>query len=277
MMSVTNCELLVTVETNYKIPRGIYYKGNFMFGISLFRFHYVEMPGSLALCTFSIRFDHHVGRLRHCNLITQTTNAMRSFIFLLSSLLISAVQCTTITGQLRLPDDTPVNRTRITLSDFTTYSQLDGTFTFYQIPEGVHLLDVHSHDYSFGQVKLQIKQGEKPKCIEYAYPGAPKQVITSSPLILKAYAKFEYFEKRRGFSVTTIFRNPMLLMMLVSVGLMFLMPKMMEGLEPEERERMQKQMQNQGDPSKMLSSMWNDLQGTPEEPAPKTKKSSGKK
>lgn len=61
-------------------------------------------------------------------------------------------------------------------------------------------------------------------------------------------------------------------MMLVSIGMMFLMPKMMENLEPEERERMQKQMAAQQDPSKMLSNLWQDIAGAgavePPPPAP---------
>jgi hypothetical protein len=48
----------------------------------------------------------------------------------------------------------------------------------------------------------------------------------------------------------------MLLMMVFSVGMMFLMPKMMENLDPEEREQMRKQMEMQKDPTKMLSSMF---------------------
>lgn len=35
-----------------------------------------------------------------------------------------------------------------------------------------------------------------------------------------------------------------------------MMPKMMEGLDPEEREQMKKQMEMQQDPSKMLGSLF---------------------
>ena len=49
----------------------------------------------------------------------------------------------------------------------------------------------------------------------------------------------------------SIFKNPMLLMMIVSVGGMVMMPKMMEGLDPEQKEQMQRQMAMQQDPSKV--------------------------
>ncbi|KAI2501484.1 Protein of unknown function (DUF2012) [Fragilaria crotonensis] len=177
---------------------------------------------------------------------------------------ISFAQYGTIEGTLRLPDEMPVNSTKIALNngEKITYSRLDGSFAFYNVPPGIHLLDVHSHQLHFSQVKVQLLPDamDSPKCIEYAYPGAPKNVI-QHPIHLKAHAKYEYFQPKQGFSPTMLLKNPMMLMMLVSIGMMFLMPKMMENLEPEERERMQKQMAAQQDPSKMLSNLWQDLSG----------------
>lgn len=49
----------------------------------------------------------------------------------------------------------------------------------------------------------------------------------------------------------SIFKNPMVLMMIVSAGILVVMPKMMEGLDPEQKEQMQKQMAMQQDPSKV--------------------------
>jgi ER membrane protein complex subunit 7 len=169
-----------------------------------------------------------------------------------------AAPTTTINGQLRLPDETPVNATKIVLNsgEFLSYSRFDGTFSFYGVPPGIHLLDVHSHKHHFGQVKIQLldDQMDSPKCIEYYYPGAPKASI-AHPLVMKAHARYEYFEPKGSFNPMSLLKNPMMLMMIVSVGLMFLMPKMMENLEPEERERMQKQMEMQKDPAKMFSSL----------------------
>lgn len=177
---------------------------------------------------------------------------------------VSFAQYGTIEGTLRLPDEMPVNSTKIALNngEKITYSRLDGSFAFYNVPPGIHLLDVHSHQLHFSQVKVQLLPDamDSPKCIEYAYPGAPKNVI-QHPIHLKAHAKYEYFQPKKGFSPTMLLKNPMMLMMLVSIGMMFLMPKMMENMEPEERERMQKQMAAQQDPSKMLSNLWQDLSG----------------
>lgn len=171
----------------------------------------------------------------------------------------------TITGQLRLPYSSKVNTTKITLNngEYLTYSQMsNGSFVFHSVRPGIHLLDVQDQIHMFSQVKIQLLPGamDAPKCIEYVYPGAPKRLI-DYPLTLTAHAKYDYFEPVSGFSILSILKNPMMLMMIVSAGLMFIMPKMMENLEPEERERMKKQMEMQSDPTKMLSSMWADLTG----------------
>mmetsp|Transcript_7005 Transcript_7005/g.10030 ORF Transcript_7005/g.10030 Transcript_7005/m.10030 type:complete len:220 (-) Transcript_7005:92-751(-) len=216
------------------------------------------------------------------------TTVTRSFLALLALLCLrwsnaGDSDLATIAGKLVLPDDTPVNNTRIVLNDgeYTTYSKLDGSFSVYNVGPGVHLLDVYSHKHMFSQVKIQLLAGamDDPKCIEYVFPGAPK-TTTKHPLVLTAHAKYEYFEPRQGFSIMGIFKNPMLLMMIVSGGLMFLMPKMMENLEPEEQERMKKQMEMQQDPTKAFSKLWGDLTGAPEEPTTaqiKDKKRKGKK
>lgn len=162
----------------------------------------------------------------------------------------------TIVGRLRHPDPNVfINSTRITLNDgstHSTYTQLDGSFSFYRVPPGVHLLDVQSREHHFSQVKIQLLEDamDSPKCIEYVYPGAPKQAIPH-PLELTAHASYEYYEPRQGFSIMSIFKNPMILMMIVSAGLVFVMPKMMEGLDPEQKEQMQRQMAMQQDPSKV--------------------------
>lgn len=181
----------------------------------------------------------------------------------------------TIKGTLLLPDATPVNMTRVALNagEQLTYSRLDGTFAFYNVPPGVHLVDVYSHELMFGQVKIQLLEDsmDAPKCIEYAYPGANKQPI-AHPLVLTASASYEYFEQRPGFSIFSLLKNPMLLMMVFSVGLMYLMPKMMENMDPEEQERMRKQMEMQKDPSAMLTNLFGMGEQEPVKPVRRNKR-----
>ncbi len=112
---------------------------------------------------------------------------------------------------------------------------------------------------------------DAPKCLEYAFPGAQKRAL-KYPLVINPKGTYQYFEAKKGFSIFSLLRNPMVMMMLFSVGLMVAMPYMMEGLEPEEKARMREQMKNQQDPSAMFSQMWGDITGAGEEEAPKSKK-----
>jgi ER membrane protein complex subunit 7 len=178
----------------------------------------------------------------------------------------------TIEGRLQYPDRTPFNTTTrviVNHGEYTTYSRRDGNFTIHGITPGIYLIDVHSPTYHFSQVKCLFKPGAvsdgKPvfSCLEYLYPGAPKQAVENM-LVLNALATYEYFEVKRGFSVFSILKNPMVLLMAFTVGFMYLMPMMMENLEPEERERMQKQMEMQQNPTKMLGELFGGFTGEPE-------------
>lgn len=187
-----------------------------------------------------------------------------------------AVSHTNIEGRLQFPDRTPFNGTApVTLDHgvYWAYPKIDGSFIFRNIPPGVHILDVQSTTHHFGQVKIQLLEENdmQPKCVEYAYPGAAKKPL-EHPVVMTAYATLEYFEKRPAFSVFSILKNPMFLMMAFSAGMMFLMPKMMEGLDPEEKARMKEQMAMQQDPNKMLSNLFEGFTGGGEsESAPKKK------
>ena len=181
------------------------------------------------------------------------------------------VPTTDLEGRLEFPSSAPFNiTTKITLNngEYTTYSRTDGSFVIYNVPPGIHQLDIDSKTFHFGQIKIQLLEEamDAPKCLEYAFPGAPKRAL-KYPLILNPKATLQYFEAKKGFSVFSLLKNPMVIMMLFSVVLMVMMPKMMEGMEPEEKARMKEQMKNQQDPSAMLTQMWSGITGGEEKEA----------
>mmetsp|Transcript_4386 Transcript_4386/g.12355 ORF Transcript_4386/g.12355 Transcript_4386/m.12355 type:complete len:249 (-) Transcript_4386:43-789(-) len=182
----------------------------------------------------------------------------------------AAPATTSIQGTIVLPSGEPVtNTTRITLNDgeYATYSQRDGAFVFHRVGPGVHALNVHSHEHHFPTVKIQLKAENdmEPKCIEYAYAGAAK-VVVSYPLELTALAAYQYFEPKPRFNPLRLLKNPMVLMMVVSVGLMAFMPKMMEGMDDEQKEQMRQQMATQNqmmtDPTKAFSNLFGEVAGS---------------
>ena len=187
------------------------------------------------------------------------------------------IATTKIEGRLEFPkgfaktDD----RAKITLNhgEYTTYTQADGSFVVYDVGPGIHQIDIDSKTYHYPQVKIQLLEDsmDAPNCLEYAHPGAAKRAI-KYPLVITPKGAYQFFEAKKGFSLFSLLRNPMVLMMLFSVGLMVAMPYMMEGLDPEEKARMKEQMKNQQDPTAMLSQMWGDMTGAGEDEAPKSKK-----
>lgn len=188
---------------------------------------------------------------------------------------------TDLEGRLEFPNGAPFNLTaQIMLNngEYQTFSRRDGSFIIFDVPPGIHQLDIHSKAFHFGQVKIQLLEEsmDAPKCLEYLYPGANKRVI-KYPLVLNPKGTYQYFEMKRGFSLLALFKNPMVIMMLFSVGMMVMLPKMMEGLDPEEKARMKEQMKNQQDPQQMLSQMWGEITGGAEEQEKKTISSNSKK
>jgi len=133
------------------------------------------------------------------------------------------VETMTLNGRLQYPDQTPFNVTTlisVNHGEYTTYSRRDGKFTVPNVPPGIYLIDAHSVKHHFSQVKCQFKPHEEGRanskpvlsCIEYVYPGAPKQTQPQeNMMVLTALATYEYFEVKRGFSFLSILKNPMML------------------------------------------------------------------
>jgi ER membrane protein complex subunit 7 len=175
-----------------------------------------------------------------------------------------------IEGRLQFPNKMPYNiTTRITVNHgaYTTYSRLNGNFTIHDVIPGIYLLEVHSPIHHFSQVKCQFKPDavieQKPvfSCLEYHFPGALKQPM-DVPLVLTALGTYDYFEGKRGFSILSLLKNPMVLMMVVTCGFMYFLPKMMENMDPEERAMMQKQMARQQNPQQMLGEFFGGFSAT---------------
>ncbi|CAN0528565.1 unnamed protein product, partial [Ectocarpus sp. 8 AP-2014] len=71
-------------------------------------------------------------------------------------------------------------------------------------------------------------------------PGAPRKEAIH-PILLTAHTKWNYFEKREGMKVGGMFKSPMTIIMVISMAMMFFLPKMMENLDPEQLEEIKDQ------------------------------------
>lgn len=89
-------------------------------------------------------------------------------------------------------------------------------------------------------------------------PGKVQAALTEnrralSELVLEPLRDEEYYEIREPFSIMSVVKSPMGLMVGFMLIVVFLMPKLMENIDPEEMRRAQEEMRNQGVPT--LSSL----------------------
>eukprot|EP00850_Spirogloea_muscicola_P014344 SM000102S09202 [mRNA] locus=s102:265601:266516:+ [translate_table: standard] len=100
-------------------------------------------------------------------------------------------------------------------------------------------------------VRLDVSARLRGK-VKAAYTEDSSQVLPQ-PLVLQATKDEDYFEKREPFSPMTFLKSPMGMMVAFMVVVVFLLPKLMDSIDPEEMKKMQEDMRNQPTPS--LSSL----------------------
>mmetsp|Transcript_74772 Transcript_74772/g.150428 ORF Transcript_74772/g.150428 Transcript_74772/m.150428 type:complete len:234 (+) Transcript_74772:51-752(+) len=178
-----------------------------------------------------------------------------------------------VQGRVAFGNGVPISSSKVTLNggEYEAITRFDGSFTFHDIKPGIHLLDVLSPVGFFSQVKVNLPSDPegKVKCLEYKYPGAPKQAI-AYPLELQPHFKLQYFEARPKVSVMRmIMGNPMMLMMGVMALLFTVFPKIMGGDAMKEFQDQQAEMQAQmGDASNPMEMFSKILSGDIGQPPP---------
>ncbi|KAG6770766.1 hypothetical protein POTOM_026460 [Populus tomentosa] len=124
-------------------------------------------------------------------------------------------------------------------------SLLDLSTKSHNVPAGTHLIEVDAIGYFFSPVRVDVSA---------RFPGKVQATLTEkrrslSEMVLEPLKEEQYYEIREPFSIMSIVKSPMGLMMGFMVLVMFIMPKLMENIDPEEMRRAQEEMRNQGVPS----------------------------
>ncbi|TKX27484.1 hypothetical protein C1H76_0321 [Elsinoe australis] len=123
------------------------------------------------------------------------------------------------------------------------------TITFSSLASGSHLLSIFTRDYTFPQYRIDVTP------LSQSTPSDPKEAIEivqtfrgnewgnkgqvygsgndTVTIALSPNAKKEFYAQRQGFSALSILKNPMILMALVSAGLVFGMPYLMDNMDEE--------------------------------------------
>lgn len=156
----------------------------------------------------------------------------------------------TIQGRVRASGSIPFKTSNVKVvlnaGQKVAFIRPDGYFAFYGVPAGTHLIEVVALGYFFSPVRVDVSA---------RLHGQVQATLTenrrslSEPLILEPLREEYYFEKREPFSLIGLLKSPMGLMMGFMIVAVFLLPKLMENIDPEEMKRVQEEMRNQPAPS----------------------------
>lgn len=117
----------------------------------------------------------------------------------------------------------------------------DNTFSFPNVDEATYLLSIHSRDHVFPPLRIDVSKSED---------GSPQQTITAWQTFrgnewsnkgqeygsgqdevtfeVRPVAQKDFYIERGGFNLLGFLKSPMILMSLVSVVMIFGLPKLME-------------------------------------------------
>ncbi|KAJ3025315.1 UNVERIFIED_CONTAM: Diphthamide biosynthesis protein 2 [Siphonaria sp. JEL0065] len=142
---------------------------------------------------------------------------------------------------------TPTTRVILDGGAQVAFVASDGYFVFNDVDDGVHLVEVLSRDYYFPKVRVAVSGNNIAASVHadgtnWNAPGPEMKF----PLEIPAKIILDPFTPRPKLSIMgLIMGNPMLLMMGGTMVLFFFLPKMMEGLDPEELKKIQESRANQ--------------------------------
>ncbi|KAJ0663751.1 putative ER membrane protein complex subunit 7 [Helianthus annuus] len=126
-----------------------------------------------------------------------------------------------------------------------TFLKPDGYFSFHNVPAGTHLIEVVVIGYFFSPVRVDVS-ARNPGKIQAALTETRRGL---NELVLEPLKEQQYYEIREPFNIMSIVKSPMGLMIGFMVVVVFLMPKLVENMDPEEIRKAQEEMRNQGVPS----------------------------
>ncbi|KAK4197581.1 hypothetical protein QBC40DRAFT_231795 [Triangularia verruculosa] len=156
--------------------------------------------------------------------------------------------------------------TRATLNSLTKHHSsplsTTNTFSFHNITPGTYLLDIHCHTHAFLPLRVDVSsslkieawetfrgndwgnKGEKVSVSPSPQSNHPSSSNDEIIILARMAGQKSYFMERSTFSVLTIFKNPVILLSLVSMGLFFGMPKLIENMDPEMRAEWEEQQKS---------------------------------
>ncbi|CAI5946267.1 unnamed protein product [Closterium sp. NIES-65] len=132
--------------------------------------------------------------------------------------------------------------------DSVAFVRSNGYFSIALSP-GSHTLQVAAPGAFFLPVVLQVsaKHAGSFRAVVIREQGPAS--LSIDPLIISPFAAEEYLERRQPFSIWTIVKSPMGIMICFMLVVMVVLPRLADSIDPEEMKQMQEQMQQQQVPS----------------------------
>ncbi|KAI9853195.1 MAG: hypothetical protein M1838_000051 [Thelocarpon superellum] len=174
-------------------------------------------------------------------------------LLLLVPLSISAASLAFVTPPNIAPSLPPstVAQLRTLHHHYTAPLDRSGHFTFRNVSAGSYLLSVYSQPYVWTPLRIDVGDGvdatselgrvkvyQTVPGIEWDNKGVE---LAQRPIELQLAGKKNFYTKREGFSPMSFLKNPMILLAVVSMGIMFGMPYLIDNMDPEMRAEFEEQ------------------------------------
>eukprot|EP01103_Thecamoeba_quadrilineata_P012325 TRINITY_DN314_c1_g1_i1.p1 TRINITY_DN314_c1_g1~~TRINITY_DN314_c1_g1_i1.p1 ORF type:complete len:198 (-),score=24.78 TRINITY_DN314_c1_g1_i1:195-788(-) len=154
-----------------------------------------------------------------------------------------------IEGSLRA--NVTIAKTRVLATgvrgQYTAFLRADGSFVIHDVPPGSYLIQVLSTEYNFPQVRVDVSS--RPDVKTKAQLFNIQNTNTPYPLSLEPESVATFFQRRESFNIFSLLGNPMLIMVLFTVGIMFVLPKLKDLTDEVEQESRQAQVAPNSQPS----------------------------
>ncbi|XP_072016980.1 endoplasmic reticulum membrane protein complex subunit 7-like [Amphiura filiformis] len=133
----------------------------------------------------------------------------------------------------------PLTRILVDGGNYVGFFKSDGTFKVSGIPSGSYVVDIANPTYVFEPARVDITTKGKMRARKVNNVQSTSVATIPYPLRFKTKLKAGYFQQREEFHVTDMFKNPMVLMMVVPLIFIVIMPKLINTQDPEIQKEMQ--------------------------------------
>ncbi|KAL5630617.1 hypothetical protein BROUX41_000489 [Berkeleyomyces rouxiae] len=130
---------------------------------------------------------------------------------------------------------------------------VSNTFVFQNVTPGSYLVDVHCASHGFAPLRVDVDATgqlvgawETYRGNEWDNKGEVVQGFQAGRLEMRVLGQRGFFVERPKFSVLSLFKNPMILMAMVSLAMFMGMPYLMDNLDPELRAEIEDRQKNGG-------------------------------